>query len=109
MSIEKSLERIADALEVITKRPVTEAPVDDKPAAKEKKKPAAKETKKPAEKKESSDGPTKDDVREALKGYQKRESPTAARELLQTHGNGAASITALDEDDYQAIIDACAE
>lgn len=102
MSIESSLERIATALEILAgqKESVSSEPSSDpEPSSPKKSKPSPKPSKK------SSDGPTKDDVREALKKLQKAHGPQAARTLLADHN--ARTLGELDVDAYeQAIADA---
>ena len=105
MSIENSLERIADALEVIAgnagkSSSSTEASEAAKPSG-GKSKTASSKSKSG---KKSSDTPTKDDVKAALKGLQKATSASTARQLLADVG-GAKTLTDLDESKYQAVID----
>jgi hypothetical protein len=120
MPIEKSLERIADALEALLKGQISDAAHaeemhaaggdDENPAAKEKKKdkkppktvPSNKQAEEPA-----GDGPTKAEVRAVLKKYGADNSPADARQILADHG--AKSMTDLEPERYQDVIDACAE
>ena len=119
MTIENTLERIAVALETIaaggalpkpegkaksgtTKpaSPAKEASSSEK--AKASTKPASKPSK-PASSNE--DGPSISDVRKSLGALQKVTSPDEARALLKEVG-GAATMSKLAEDMYQAVIDA---
>ncbi len=88
----------------------------DKKAAAATKRKAAREKKKVAEEAEKaeeeaaaetkeSSGPSRDDVRKALKEYAALEGKTAAIQILTD--NGAASIGELDEANYADIIEAC--
>lgn len=53
---------------------------------------------------EASDGPTRDDVRAALKDYAALEGKEAAIAILKDHG--ASSMSELKESKFQAVIDA---
>lgn len=91
----------------------TEAPTEEKkPAKKAAKKPAAKkpddgpEPEPEEEEDETPEGPTREEVRAKLKEYAAIESKEAAIAILNKHG--APSIGELEEDQFQAVIDACA-
>lgn len=130
MTIESSLERIALALEQLAR---VDEPAPEKPAASGKsggskstaskpstrsnskkgtQKPSgAKDSKKEPEKepeKEEEEGPTLADVRKALTALQKNTDAATARSVLKEVGK-AATLSQLDEDLYQAVIDAAAE
>jgi hypothetical protein len=106
MTIEKTLERIADALESIasggTPEPKQIAP-DDPP--KKKKTGTSKKTVvgKPAV--EDPDGPTKEEVREKLQAVQKATTPAQAKSILKMEG--ATTIGNLAASKYVAVITAC--
>lgn len=108
MSIEKNLERIADALEILAGSvPPAAAPAPAK--AKKDKSPAKEETSEPeaaapAPAKESGEAPTKDVVRDALKALGKRLDSQTARQVLADAG--ANTLTDLPEEQYQAVLDA---
>lgn len=80
-------------------------PAADKKAATAAQKKAATAAKKKAEEEAAPEGPTRDDVRTALKEYAALEGKDAAIQILKD--NGAASIGELDEDKFQTAIDAC--
>lgn len=120
MSIEKNLERIADSLEAIAaayanvtnvKMAVVEKLKEEsaKPKAgssttkpSTSKKGSSKKSSKASSKKSS--GPSIDDARAALKDLGKAKSSSVSRELLTSFGAG--TLSALDEDKYQELIDA---
>lgn len=113
MSIEKNLERIADALETIAAAHTVEmivTPISkgDKVTGSSSTK-AEKSTGSKSDSKESSktsSGPelTKDDVRDALKTLQKAKGAAAARALLADHD--AKTLTDLKTDEYMNVINA---
>lgn len=103
MSTEKSLERIADALEIIAAGAQAPSTSSAKPSeAKSKSKPG-KEKSGTSSKEEVS----KADVREALKNLQKAKGASAARELLAE--NKAKTLTDLDVELYASVIEAAEE
>jgi hypothetical protein len=121
MSIESYLERIAASLEklanVTDETPTPEKPVKavdtkpskaSKPAPNRKAKPAPTKTEK-VEKEDAGDneesGATLTEVRKALAGLQKRVDAAAAKGILKEVGE-AATLSKLDPDNYQAVIDA---
>lgn len=118
MSIENYLERIAVSLEKLAN--VTDEtpkkPVATKPEKKATKAAPSKPTKSKSPPKEeastgtgsSDEGATLTDVRKALAGLQKRVDAAAAKAVLKITG-GAATLSKLDPDRYQAVIDAAAE
>ena len=111
-TLEEQFGRIADALEALVaggglgggeaaEEVAEEEAPDDK---KGKGKPA---DKKAGDKKGGkAKGPTIDDVRNALREYAKLEGKDAAREKLKEVGD-VDSISELDEEKYQDVIDAC--
>lgn len=112
MSIEKNLERIANALEILagSRPPVstgqspeaTEAEPSSSPATT---KPAKSTGKKSSEDKESKDdSPTVVDVRERLKALQKATDANTARSVLAQFD--AKVLKDLSEDVYQNVITA---
>lgn len=100
MTIESELSRIADALEKIASGQATPAP--EKPSKPSK--PSKPE--KPAEKED--DGPSLTDVRKALGALQKKTDAATARGVLKDTGK-VGTLSKLDEDLYQAVIDAAEE
>lgn len=125
MSIENSLERIADALEIIAKAKADPAPAAAEAATEPAAKPAAKPSKpkatkseKPAAKpkaKEPEDegdddgdenqGPYLADVRKALTDLAKRTDGDTARGVLKDVG-GADTLSKLPEAKYKDVIEA---
>lgn len=81
--------------------------VDEK-AADKKAKAAAKKEKAAKKADKEDDGPTREEVRDALKAHASLEGKDAAITILNDVGE-AASISELDEDKFQAVIDATNE
>lgn len=105
MSIEKNLERIADALEAIASgTATTPSPSSKKSSEKSSKSSRGKSE---SSKTSSEDTPSKNDVRAALKALQKATDAKTAREMLQKFD--AKTVTDLDEDNYAGLIEACEE
>lgn len=77
---------------------------DDRPAKKKSKK-----DEKPAKGKEGKKKKvTLDDVKKALRDYAELEGKPAAKAILKEHGD-ADTPAELEEENYQAVIDACSE
>lgn len=122
MSIENELARIATALETLAgadapKKPSASAAQGKGASASKSTSKGAgtrsKPSQKPTTKAEGStgssdDGPKLTDVRKALASLQKREDAAAAKDVLKEVG-GAATLSKLDPDKYQDVIDAAAE
>ena len=109
MTIEKTLERIADALETIAASDRTLAAAVAEP---EKKAPAKKKTtnkKKETETKVGTDdddgGITKEEVRAKLQAVQKATTPAQAKSILKAEG--ATTIGNLAASKYANVIAAC--
>lgn len=118
-SIDASLQTIAIALTAIAEgagaAPVIATATKEKPAAAAGKgkgkgttqqKPA--QASKPSEKDGDSEGPKIADVRKALAELQKRLTPKDARSVLEDKG-GVTTLSKLEEDKYQDVIDAANE
>lgn len=109
-SIDKSLKEIRDLLAggaaPVTQDAETPAaePADSDDGSKDSPKTEAPKSEKKTTAK-SDEAPTKDDVRDALKTYQKRTNAAAARKLLADVGD-AKTLTDLKEEKYQEVIDA---
>ena len=110
MTIEKTLERIADALETIAaaagELAEEETPM---PAAPKKKAPAKKAAKAKNQVQvgtdDEADDVTKEEVRAKLTEVQKATSPAQAKSILKAEG--ASTIGNLPLAKYQRVIDAC--
>lgn len=121
MSIESSLERIASALETMAYGPgsssVPKKPEEEVKPSKDttedtsssKPKSTSKPAAKPTKSKTTDEGaPTIGDVRKALGTLQKATSADEARALLKRVG-GATTMSKLEPENYQAVIDAALE
>ena len=119
MSLEKNIERIADALELIAEGAVNgavpeggaltegETSASGRPKA-TRKKAAKKAVKKAVKKDDEPTGPTREDVSEALMEFCKNgPGKTAAMEILEEFKAG--SISTLDVKTYEAFIDRLTE
>lgn len=107
MSLEKTLERIADALEAIAAGGGTIAPPAEEPAKPAKKKKTGTSKKKTVGKvaEPDPDGPTKEEVRAKLQAVQKATTPAQAKSILKAEG--ASTIGNLAASKYASVIDAC--
>lgn len=105
MTIESTLERIADALETIAAAGGAVAPIagNEKPSAK-KAAPNKKIIGKPTPEPEEGDI-TKEQVRAKLQELQKATTPAQAKSILK--GHGASTIGNLPASKYQQVIDQC--
>lgn len=110
MTIESSLERIADALERIAAEggaPAEPAKKAEKPAAAKKADKPAKKAEKKAEPDALDDGDdgglTREDVRAKLKEYAALEGKDAAIKILNEVG-GAATVSELDEGKFAEVV-----
>ncbi len=106
MTIEKTLERIADALETIaagTDRTIK--PQAEEPAKPKKKTGTSKKTTVGKKEEIDPDGPTKEEVREKLQAVQKATTPAQAKSILKMEG--ATTIGNLAASKYVAVITAC--
>ena len=106
MSIEKTLERIADALETIAAGGGSVAapePETKKPAKTSKPKPKDNETKVGTD--DDDGGITKEEVRAKLQAVQKATTPAQAKSILKAEG--ATTIGNLAASKYAAVIAAC--
>ena len=65
----------------------------------------ARARKKPEPEPEEEPGPTREEVRQALKDYAALESKSAAIKILKAHD--ASSITELDEDEFLSVLEDC--
>jgi len=104
MTIEKTLERIADALETIAAGGGAIAPAAE-PKAKPKKaaKPKANET--VVGTPDDDGGISKDEVRDKLQAVQKQTTPAQAKSILKAEG--ATTIGNLPQSKYAQVIAAC--
>jgi len=109
MSLEKNIERIADALELIAEGAVNGSLPDggtlgeSEPSASDRPKVTRKKAAKKAAKKDEPTGPTREDVSEALMEFCKNgPGKTAAKEILEEFKAG--SISTLDVKTYEAFI-----
>lgn len=102
MTIEKSLERIADALETIAAGGGAAAPEPEKKPAK---KPPKKETQTKVGTDDDDGGITKEQVRDKLQQVQKATTPAQAKSILKAEG--ASTIGNLAASKYAAVIAAC--
>lgn len=107
MTIEKHLDRIATALEQIASGASTPAASSSKSTAQSEKKSGSSSTSSKKSSAKSSDGPSKDDVRAALKALQKAKGAAAARDLLAE--NDAKTLTDLKTDYYYSVIESAEE
>jgi hypothetical protein len=106
MSLEKTLERIADALEAIAAGGGTIASPAEEPAKPVKKKTGTSKKTTVGKKEEiDPDGPTKEEVREKLQAVQKATTPAQAKSILKMEG--ATTIGNLAVSKYPAVIAAC--
>ncbi len=116
MTIEKTLERIADALETIAASDrtlaaaVAETPPEPTPASRaptKKKKKATKkgETQTQVGTPDDDGGITKEEVRAALQSVQKATTPAQAKSILKAEG--ATTIGNLAASKYANVIEAC--
>jgi len=102
MSIEKNLERIADALETIAAGGGAVAPA---PAAKPKPKPKAKDNETVVGTPDDDGGISKEEVRDKLQAVQKQTTPAQAKSILKAEG--ATTIGNLPKSKYANVIAAC--
>ncbi len=117
MTIEKTLERIADALETIAASDrtlaaaVAETPPEPTPASRapKKKKKATKkgETQTQVGTPDDDGGITKEEVRAALQSVQKATTPAQAKSILKAEG--ATTIGNLAASKYANVIEACSK
>ena len=108
MTIESTLERIAEALETIAATySGTAAPEKAPPKKASTKKAAAKPDKETVGKvdEDPGDGITKDQVREKLQELQKATTPAQAKSILK--GHGASTIGNLPASKYAQVIEQC--
>ncbi len=106
MSLEKTLERIADALEAIAAGGGTIASPAEEPAKPTKKKTGTSKKQTVGKVNEPDpDGPTKEEVRNKLQAVQKATTPAQAKSILKTEG--ATTIGNLAVSKYAVVIAAC--
>jgi hypothetical protein len=106
MTIEKNLERIADALEAIAAGGGTIPQPAEEPAKPAKKKTGTSKKQTVGKVAEPDpDGPTKEEVRAKLQAVQKATTPAQAKSILKAEG--ATTIGNLAVSKYPAVIAAC--
>lgn len=105
MTIEKTLERIADALETIAAGGGEIATPAAESAKPKKKTGTTKKTTVGKKEEIDPDGPTKEQVRAKLQAVQKATTPAQAKSILKMEG--ATTIGNLAASKYVAVITAC--
>lgn len=105
MTIEKTLERIADALESIAASTGVQPIEAQAPTPAKKKTGTSKKTTVGKKEEIDPDGPTKEEVRAKLQAVQKATTPAQAKSILKMEG--ATTIGNLAASKYVAVITAC--